>query len=76
MESIKCGTPVIVTRSPGSEEILGHQEDKGVFFIDGYESLKLLVRYADFMGLIPEPWKWTTENYVNEYMNAIHNIIN
>ena len=76
MESIKCGTPVIVTRSPGSEEILGHQEDKAVFFSDGYESLKLLVEYMDFLGVIPEPWKWTTDLYVKEYMSAIENIIN
>ena len=76
MESIKCGTPVIVTRSPGSEEILGHQEDKAVFFSDGYESLKLLVKYMDFLGVIPEPWKWTTENFGNEYMKAIENISN
>lgn len=76
MESIKCGTPVIVTRSPGSEEILGHQETKSVFFVDGYESLKLHVKYADFLGAIPEPWKWTTDLYVKEYMSAIENILN
>ena len=76
MESIKCGTPVICTRSPGSEEILGHQQDSGVFFIDGYESLKLIIRYVDFQSAKPAPWKWTTEQYVNEYMQAIQNIIN
>lgn len=75
MESIKCGTPVIVTRSLGSEEILGHQEDKGVFFSDGYESLKLLVKYIDFLGVIPEPWKWTVENYKLEYEQAVNNIV-
>lgn len=77
MESIKCGTPVIVTRSPGSEEILGHQEDTGAFFCDGYESLKLHVKYTiECASTTPAPWKWTLENYVNEYKKAIENIIN
>lgn len=76
MESIKCGTPVIVTRSEASEEILGHQEDHGAFFIDGYESLKLHLKYTDFLSAKPVPWKWTIEQYVKEYMQAISNIIN
>ena len=76
MESIKCGTPVIVTRSEASEEILGHQEDKGAYFIDGYESMKLLLRYADFLSAQPAPWIWSTERYVNEYIQAIGNITN
>ena len=75
MESIKCGTPVIVTRSEASEEILGHQEDKGAFFIDGYESMKLLLRYVDFISAKPTSWIWTVERYTNEYMQAINNII-
>ena len=75
MESLKCGTPVIVTRSDASEEILGHQEDHGAFFIDGYESLKLHVKYTDFLSAKPAPWKWTIERYVNEYKTAIDSII-
>ena len=74
-ESIKCGTPVICTRSPGSEEILGHQEDTGCYFIDGYESLKLNLKYVDFLSAKPAPWKWTTDLYVLEYEEAIKNII-
>lgn len=75
MESIKCGTPVIVTKSLGSEEILGHQEDEGVVFVDGTQSLKMALKYIDFLSMKPAPWKWTVENYVSEYMEAIKNII-
>lgn len=75
MESIKCGTPVICTQSEASKEILGHQEDHGAFFIDGYESLKLHVKYTDFLSAKPAHWHWTIERYVNEYKTAIDSII-
>ena len=75
MESIKCDTPIIVTRSEGSEEIFGHQQDRGAVFIDGYESLKMAIKYVDFLSLHPVEWKWSIDNYVNEYMQAIHSII-
>lgn len=75
MESIKCGTPVIVTRSEASEEILGHQEDHGAYFIDGYESLKLLLKYADFLSAKPAPWQWSVDQYRNEYLEAINNVL-
>jgi glycosyltransferase involved in cell wall biosynthesis len=76
MESIKCGTPIVVTRSLGSEEIFNHQEDAGAFFIDGYESLRLSIKHIDFLSAKPNHWKWTPELYGNDYKRAIENIIN
>ena len=76
MESILGNTPVIVTRSEASEEILGHQENNGVFFSDGYDSLKTLIKYVDFRSTLPVPWIWTQERYAKEYMKAIDNILN
>ena len=75
MESIKCGTPVIVTRSTGSDEIFNHQEDAGAFFIDGYESLKLHIKHTDFLSAKPNHWKWTPELYTQEYITAMTNIL-
>jgi glycosyltransferase involved in cell wall biosynthesis len=68
-EAIACGTPVICTRSTASEEILGHQEDKGVVFVDGYDGLKLAIKHWEPMK--PAPIKWTVSNYVAEMMEVI-----
>lgn len=71
MEAIACGTPVIVTRSPGSTELLGHQEDKGAIFFEGYDALKYLVKRHDFASMKPAPLKWTLQNYVQDYVNIM-----
>lgn len=47
-EAVKCGAPVIVSRSGGSEELFGQLEDRGVTFVDGYESAKMAIKYKTY----------------------------
>jgi glycosyltransferase involved in cell wall biosynthesis len=47
-EAIRCGTPVIVTRSPGSEEMLGELEDKGVVMVDGFDGARLAIKFKAY----------------------------
>jgi glycosyltransferase involved in cell wall biosynthesis len=69
-ESMRTGTPLIVTRSPGSEEWWGAQSDKGVVFIDGADSLKMAIRHWSTYDLHPE-CPYSTENYAKDYINII-----
>lgn len=71
-EAVKCGAPVIVTRSPGSEELLGSLEDKGVTFVDGYESAKMAIRYNAYETR-PNPSSefMSISTYVEDYENVM-----
>lgn len=70
-EAIKTGTPLIVTRSPGSEEWWGDQDGTGVVFVDGYDSCKMALKYVDFEKLTPK-CPYTTANFANDYMTIIN----
>lgn len=71
LEALACGTPVLVSRSPGSEELLQHQEDGGVIFCDGYDAFRLAIKHEDFAEMKPKTLVWTVENYINEWMKII-----
>lgn len=71
-EAIRCGTPAIVTRGIGSEELLGELEDKGVTFVDGFESTKMAIRYKTFETRPNVDNSFMSINrYVEDWMNII-----
>lgn len=47
-EAVRCGTPLMVTRGQGSEELFGSLEDKGVIFVDSFESAKRAIKFNEF----------------------------
>lgn len=71
-EAVRCGTPIIVTRSPGSEELLGMLEGKGVTFTDGYESAKMAIKFKSFETRPRVDTSWmSVSQYVDDWMNII-----
>jgi glycosyltransferase involved in cell wall biosynthesis len=69
-ESMRCGTPLVVTRSPGSTEWWGPQDETGVVFVDGFDSARLAIRNWSTFDLKPE-CPYTTESYANDYIKDI-----
>lgn len=73
-EAIRCGTPVIVTRSPSSEEMLGNLDGKGVEFVgDDIDSLRNLLRTVN-----PEikrpcvgPEWMSIDTFVDDYLKVM-----
>ena len=75
-EAMSCGTPLIVTRSPGSEEWWGgagsqpSQDETGVVFIDGMDSARMAIKYWSTYDLHPN-CPYTVEAYAKDYMKVI-----
>lgn len=71
-EAVRCGTPLIVTRGKGSEELFGSLEDKGVTFCDGYESAKMAIKFKTFETR-PNVGRefWSIDSYVQQWENII-----
>ena len=67
-EGISCGTPAIITRSPGSEE--WWSDEKSVVFIDGIDSARMAINHWSTYSLHPE-CPYTVENYAKDYMKVI-----
>jgi glycosyltransferase involved in cell wall biosynthesis len=71
-ESIRCGTPVIVTRSQGSTEMLGTLEGKGVEFVDdGIDSLKRCIQ----TGVATRPQVDNTWMSIGSYIDDYERIM-
>jgi glycosyltransferase involved in cell wall biosynthesis len=70
-EAMRCGVPLIVTRSPGSQEWWGSQDEKGVLFINGVDGARNAIRNWSTYDLKPE-CPYTTEQYANNYMEIIN----
>jgi len=69
-EAMRCGTPLLVTRSPGSEEWWGDQDEKGVVFIDGYDGARMAIKNWSTYDLHPT-CPYTVENYAKDYIKVI-----
>ena len=69
-ESMRCGTPLLVTRSPGSEEWWGAQDEKGVVFVDGMDSARMVIKNWSTYSLHPE-CPYSVENYAKDYMKVV-----
>jgi glycosyltransferase involved in cell wall biosynthesis len=69
-EAMSCQTPLIVTRSPGSEEWWGEQDEKGVVFVDGFDSLRMVIKNWSTYDLHPQ-CPYTTQSYANDYLKVI-----
>jgi hypothetical protein len=67
---MRCGTPLLVTRSPGSEEWWSEQDEKGVIFVDGFDSLKMAISHWSSYDLHPQ-CPYTPESYANDYIKVI-----
>lgn len=71
-EAIRCGCPVIVTRSPGSTEMLGSLDGNGVEFVDdGNESLKQVVKRGDLTRpKVDDSWM-SVDSFVDDYLRVM-----
>jgi glycosyltransferase involved in cell wall biosynthesis len=69
-EAMSCGTPLLVTRSPGSEEWWGAQDEKGVVFTDGADSARMAIRHWSTYDLHPT-CPYNVEAYAKDYMKVI-----
>lgn len=71
-EAVRCGTPLMVTRGQGSEELFGSLEDKGVIFVDSFDSAKRAIKFKEFQTR-PTVGKefWSIDSYCQDWENII-----
>ena len=70
-EAIRCGTPVVVTRSRGSTEMLGSLESKGVEFVaDDIDSIKRVLKTEVERPKVGFEWM-SVDSYVDDYLEVI-----
>ncbi len=71
-EAIRSGCAAIVTRSAGSEEMLGGLEGKGVEFVDGYDGARLAIKYKAYETRPSVGPEWIPiKTYVDDYLYII-----
>lgn len=71
-EAIRCGCPVVVTRSPSSTEMLGSLEGKGVEFVsDGIDDLtRVLKTGVETRPQVDTTWM-SIDSFVSDYERII-----
>lgn len=70
-EAIRCGTPIITTRSPASEEMVGSLESKGVEFVgDDIDSLRRALKSDIPRPNVGSEWM-SIETFIDDYLEVI-----
>lgn len=70
-EAIRCGCPVIVTRSPSSTEMLGSLDGKGVEFVgDDIDSLRHVLKSEIPRPQVDNSWM-PVDTFIDDYLKVM-----